>query len=216
MEKRGLFMISLAIGLSVLFSACTTIETQDTQVKSYTRLDKQASVAVIDVANRTKYGARTLSDAAAEILTSELLRSGNFIVVERQRLDEILKEMEIQVSDMADNDTAARVGKILNCTYLLTGTISNFGVSTEGVDMIVAKQKVQTVKTEVDIRMIKVETAQIVYSAYGQGITKKTITSGLGVGGSGGYDESLAGETLRIAMGNAVELLTKYLKANPR
>ncbi len=120
--------------------------------------------------------------------------------------------MELQVSDLTDNATAAQVGRILNCTYIITGTISNFGVKTEGVDLILAKQKIQSVKVEVDIQLIKVETAQIVYSAYGDASAQKTISSAVGVGGSGGYDESLAGECLRAALGKAVEDLILYLK----
>ncbi len=205
----------LGIAALALLGSCASVNTKVTAVDSYQRLGRQVAVAVLDVANRTKYGARNLSDSAAEILTSELLRSGDFVVIERQRLDEILKEMQIQLSDLSDSGTAVQVGKLLNCKYLLTGTISNFGVKTEGVDLVVSKKKKQTVKVEVDIRMINVESAQVVYSAYGRGEATKTVSSSLGIGGTGGYDETLAGECMRGALGNAVQALIGFLAANP-
>jgi curli biogenesis system outer membrane secretion channel CsgG len=171
----------------------------------YQRLSEQVRVAVIDFENKTKYGARRLSDAAAEILVSELSRSGNFIIVERDRLDEVLAELEFQLSDLSEGENSAEVGKILNVEYLITGVISNFGVKTEGRDMLIAKKKIQTATAEVDLKLIDVETAQIVYSAYGRGEAQKSIGSAFGVGGSGGYDETLAGDSLRAAIAEAVK-----------
>ena len=171
----------------------------------YQRLPEQIRVAVIDFENKTKYGARRLSDAAAEILVSELSRSGNFIIVERDRLDAVLSELEFQLSDLSEGENSAEVGKILNVEYLITGVISNFGVKTEGKDMLIAKKKIQTATAEVDLKLISVETAQIVYSAYGRGEAQKSIGSAFGVGGSGGYDETLAGDSLRAAIAEAVK-----------
>ena len=53
--------------------------------------------------------------------------------------------------------------------------------------------------------MIDVSTAQIVYSAYGKGVVTRSVGSAFGLGGSGGYDETMAGECLRAAIGEAVE-----------
>ncbi len=195
--------------LSVLVPACLVlaacVSTSVSTVEEYKRLPEQIRVAVIDFENKTKYGARRLSDAAAEILVSELSRSGNFIIVERNRLDQVLKELEFQLSDISEASTSAQVGRILKVDYLITGVISNFGVKTEGRDMLIAKQKIQTATAEVDLKLIDVETAQIVYSAYGRGEAQKSIGSAFGVGGTGGYDETLAGDSLRAAIAEAVK-----------
>jgi curli biogenesis system outer membrane secretion channel CsgG len=143
-------------------------------------------------------------------LTTELSRSGNFIVVERARMDKILEEMKLQLSGVTTGENAAELGKILNCEYLIVGSVSNFGVTTEGKDFIIAQQKIQKVKAEVDLRIIKVETGAIIYSAYGKGEIEKKISSNFGMGGTGGYDETLAGESLRIAIKQSVHDLIDY------
>lgn len=200
--KLAARLFLLVLG-TLLLAACITSTT--TRVVDYERLPRQIRVAVIDFENKTKYGARRLSDSAAEILVSELSRSGNFIIIERNRLDEVLAELEFQLSDLSEGENAAEVGKILNCEYLISGVISNFGVKTEGKDLLIAKQKIQTVKVEVDLKLIEVETAQIVFSAYGMGQAEKSIGSAFGMGGTGGYDETLAGESLRAAISEAVK-----------
>jgi curli biogenesis system outer membrane secretion channel CsgG len=209
MLKHGAAPLLLGLALLLLASCVTaTVSTVD----EYERLPRQIRVAVIDFENKTKYGARRLSDAAAEILISELSRSGNFIIVERNRLDAVLAELEFQLSDLSEGENSAEVGKILNVEYLITGVISNFGVKTEGRDMLIAKQKIQTATAEVDLKVIDVETAEIVFSAYGRGEAQKSIGSTFGVGGTGGYDETLAGDSLRAAIAEAVKRKIEFFR----
>jgi len=213
MNRKHLLLRLLSLLVLTALTLASCVSTTMSGVDEYERLPEQVRVAVIDFENKTKYGARRLSDAAAEILISELSRSGNFIIVERNRLDEVLKELEFQLSDLSEGENSAQVGRILNVEYLITGVISNFGVKTEGRDMLIAKKKIQTATAEVDLKLIDVETAQIVYSAYGRGEAEKSIGSAFGVGGTGGYDETLAGDSLRAAIAEAVKRGTDFFSA---
>jgi len=213
MNRKHLLLRLLSLLVLTALTLASCVSTTMSGVDEYERLPEQVRVAVIDFENKTKYGARRLSDAAAEILISELSRSGNFIIVERNRLDEVLKELEFQLSDLSEGENSAQVGRILNVEYLITGVISNFGVKTEGRDMLIAKKKIQTATAEVDLKLIDVETAQIVYSAYGRGEAEKSIGSAFGVGGTGGYDETLAGDSLRAAIAEAVKRGTEFFSA---
>lgn len=199
----------LMIVCTMFLFSCVTTSTV-VEEKKYARLPEKYNIGIIEFNNKTKYGARRLSDSALEILTTELSRSGNFIVVERARMDKILEEMKLQLSGVTTGENAAEIGKILNCKYLLVGSVSNFGVTTEGKDFIIVQQKIQKVKAEVDIRIIEVETGAIIYSAYGKGEIEKKISSNFGMGGTGGYDETLAGESLRIAIKQSVHDLIDY------
>jgi curli biogenesis system outer membrane secretion channel CsgG len=76
--------------------------------------------------------------------------------------------------------------------------------------MLIAQQKFQIADTEVDVRLIEVETAQILFSAYGKGHLEKKITAGAAGGGSGGYDETMAGDCLRLAINESVHDLNNY------
>ena len=211
MKKLLLF---LCVCLSVFLTAgCVSTAQAADASPEYPMLNPQQTVAVVEFVNKTKYGERRLSDSASEILTSELARSGSFILVERQKLDEVMEELNLQLSGMTATENAAEIGNLLNCKYLLIGTVSNFGVKTSGKDMIIAQSKVQAAECEVDIRIVDVETGAIIYSAYGKGTDERSVSSAFGVGQTGGYDETLAGNVMRKAIQDAVLKMIKFFQA---
>jgi PBP1b-binding outer membrane lipoprotein LpoB len=57
----------------------------------------------------------------ADWYSAELLKIG-YNVVERARVEKLLKEQELQISDMVDYDTAIRVGKILGVQAIVFGS----------------------------------------------------------------------------------------------
>src|SRR5580693_9452771 len=70
-------------------------------------------VGVLDFQNKTKYGENRIGGAASDILITELVKSGKFIVVERDKLDTIMGEQKLDMTGAIDPNTAAKVGKIL-------------------------------------------------------------------------------------------------------
>ncbi|MCK4815369.1 hypothetical protein KA005_06335, partial [bacterium] len=97
--EKNITIIFVLIGI-ILLSSCIT--SSSTMTAEYEKLNKQIRVAIVDFTNKTKYGARRLSDSAAQILVSELSRSGNFIIIEREKLYAVLKELEFQLSDLSE------------------------------------------------------------------------------------------------------------------
>jgi TolB-like protein len=60
---------------------------------------------------------------ATEKLTHEVVDLGRFLVIERSRLDELLKEQNFSLSGAVDSATAARIGKLLSVDAVVAGTI---------------------------------------------------------------------------------------------
>jgi len=56
--------------------------------------------------------------------------SAKFGVIEREKLDMILKEQGLATSGALDQQTAAQVGKLLGVRYILTGGIDKFAINT--------------------------------------------------------------------------------------
>src|SRR5204862_1141050 len=66
-------------------------------------------------------------DVAADMLTQDLLNHGAD-VVERQRLDALLREQNMAMSNMLDPSTVRKIGKILGVDAIFVGTVaSNVG-----------------------------------------------------------------------------------------
>jgi len=60
-------------------------------------------------------------------LTTELIQNSGLRLVERQRLQEILDELELSQSDLTDPTTAAQLGKVVGARYFVFGAFLDFG-----------------------------------------------------------------------------------------
>ena len=60
---------------------------------------------------------------ATEKLTHYLVAAGDLMVVERSRIDQILKEQSLSMTGAVDAGTAAKIGKILSVDAVIIGTI---------------------------------------------------------------------------------------------
>src|SRR5512147_319019 len=78
---------------------------------------------------------------ATEKITHELVNSGSLMVIERSRIEEILKEQDFSHSPMVDTGTAARIGKILAVDAVVTGTIVVTDTRTEFIVRAIQSEK---------------------------------------------------------------------------
>jgi len=64
---------------------------------------------------------------ALEDMTTKFVQSGQYIVVERTKLDTILQEQKLADSGLLDEQSASKVGKLVSADIILTGTFSKRG-----------------------------------------------------------------------------------------
>jgi curli biogenesis system outer membrane secretion channel CsgG len=210
----------IAVSLSILIAGCSP-STKVKQKEAMT-IDKNTALAglkrrigVVDFENKTKYGAARLGTSASDILITELVKSNRFIVVERDKLDKLMAEQKLGMSGAIDPNTAARMGKILGLNAIVTGAISQFGEQTEGSEYLITQSKNQVVKCTVDIRVVDVETGQVLYADSGSGLAKKHSGGVLGLGTRAGYDETLEGEAMRAAIVKFVNNIVDQVAKKP-
>lgn len=181
--------------------------------KTITHKGPKLRVGIVDFVNKTSYGAGRLGSSASDILTTELFKTGAFIVVERARLEQMVKEQALGQTGAVNPDTAAQVGKILGLNAMVTGSVSQFGVSTSGSDFGVFKQKVQTAKCTVDVRVVDASSGELLFADSGKGEFEKRASEVLGMGVRAGYDETLGQEALRSAITKFMDNLVNQLKS---
>ncbi|MBI4052076.1 MAG: hypothetical protein HY400_06185 [Elusimicrobia bacterium] len=214
----------LIILSSLLLSSCaprTTVQRrQAMSVEETEKVESQYTgpkrrIGVIDFENKTAYGQGRLGGAASDILLTELVKSGKFIVVERDKLGKLMEEQKLGMTGVIDSHTAAKVGKVLGLNAIVTGAVSQFGVKTEGSDYLISQSKRQVAEVTVDIRVVDVETGQILLADSGKGVSKKGWGSFLGMGTKGGYDETLEGDALRAAIVQFVDNIISQVNKKP-
>ena len=157
-------------------------------------------VAVIAFENKSGYGRARIGQTATDILITELVKSDQFIVVERDKLGVILGEQKLEQGSFMDTATAARTGRLLGVNAIVTGAVTNFGVNTEGTDVMGYKKKEQTAECTVDIRVVDAETGRILYADSGKGVKTYEATSFNGMGQKANYNETIEGDALRAAV----------------
>lgn len=72
------------------------------------------------------------AEAMQDVFVTELVKSGKFRVVEREQLAALMQEKNLTLSGDVDPSTAVRVGKLLGVNYLLTGAVTEYGITDKG------------------------------------------------------------------------------------
>jgi len=209
------------VGLSLTLLAGCTPSTKVSQKQTMSidtpkgMVSLKRRVGVVDFENKTKYGEARLGNSASDVLITELVKSGKFIVVERDKLKTLMAEQKLGLSGAIDASTAARMGRVLGLNAIVTGSISEFGSQTEGSEYLIAQSKRQVVKATVDIRVVDAETGQILYADSGSGLGVKKTGGVFGLGTRAGYDESLEQEALRAAIVKFVNNIVEQVEKKP-
>jgi hypothetical protein len=101
--------------------------------------------------------------ALREFAELQLMKVPGLVVVDRSRVDEVLKEQEFSYSGVVDPQTAVRLGKLLGATAVMSiriGTVKHDPFFTDAPEQREA---------EVLVRIVGVENGAVLYSAQGQG-----------------------------------------------
>lgn len=191
----------------------TTVNETERVESRYTGPKRRIGVVDFDV--RAAYAQNRLGDVATDILITELVKTGKFIVVERDRLNSVLEEQKLGQSGAIDPQTAAQVGKILGLNAILTGSVSQFGTKKEGKDFLISQSKSQIVEATVDVRVVDTETGRVLFADSGKGVVTKKTGKLFGLGSKSKYDETLEGEALRASIAQFMDNLVSQVNRKP-
>ena len=171
-------------------------------------------VAVVKFQDKSAYGRGRLGGAVQDILTTELAKSGRFILVARGGdLDVILDEQDLAKAGGVKAGTGAAAGEVLGLNAVVTGAVSQFGVKQKSATYLVGASKTQTAEATVDVRVIDAATGQVIFADSGNGVHETSSTQVLGIGGATGYDETIEGKALRAAIAKFIDNMVRRLEA---
>ncbi|MFH1725506.1 MAG: CsgG/HfaB family protein [Elusimicrobiota bacterium] len=222
MRMKAVFGLAAAAALAGACAPRTTVKRKqaisayETEKVESKYVGPKRRIGVVEFENKSAYGQARLGTAVSDILITELAKSGRFVVVERDKLNKVLDEQKLQASGAIDARTAVEVGKILGLNAIVTGAVSQFGVKTEGSEYGVVQSKRQTAEAVVDIRLVDVETGQVLYADSGKGEARSSKGTFLGLlGTKGGYDETIEGKALRASIAQFTENIVSQVNRKP-
>ncbi len=154
----------------------------------------------------------------AGMVANELASNGDFKVVERQKLESVLREQDLAVSGRVAKGTAAKLGRLTGAKYLVFGTVTSYQESTSGTGGGISiggfsiGGKKEKAYIAVDLRVVDTTTGEI---AYARSIEANSSAGGLrfglhvgGVGGNlGKFNKTPAGKAVRACVIEIVDYL---------
>ena len=191
-------------------------------------------VAVMDLEDKTGHGSWNIGSGMADMLTTALVKSGKYIVIERQQLEKIMQEQSLGMSGAVTAQSAAQVGKLLGVELMVTGSVNEFGQKESsmggglgghlgggmmggGLNHVGVNTK--TARAGLDIRLVNTTTGEIVAA---EGIAEDESKKGVDVGtdefsfsNDTHFDETLAGKATRKAVNKVVELINDNMAKVP-
>jgi curli biogenesis system outer membrane secretion channel CsgG len=180
----------------------------------------------------------TISNQLRDLFTTEIMEKGKnkIRVVERERLAEIREELNFQQSGEVDTATVQKIGKLLGVKYVMTGKVTRFaykegGFATGwGVGALVSKVtgdgmagavagsvnvKKASFTGRLDIRLIEVETGEILGAWKDEDKVSDTSVKVAGTGAEVQYDEELVNKVFEpIVQRITPKLLRATVAAN--
>jgi curli biogenesis system outer membrane secretion channel CsgG len=173
----------------------------------------RVAMAVGKFDNRSSYmrgiftdGIDRLGGQAKTILLTSLQESGRFNVLERDNLDEMRQEAAFLKKSQT----------LKGANYVLTGDVTEFGrkeVGDQQLFGILGRGKSQVAYAKVSLNIVDIATSEVVLSSQGAGEYSLSNHEVIGFGGTAGYDSTLNGKVLTLAIQEAVSRLAAQVDA---
>lgn len=189
-----------------------TLETESVRSRGIPYSGPMYTVAIGKFENSSPYMRGIFSDnidrlgsQARTILKTHLSQSGRFLLVDRDNLDEISREANL----------AGREQKLIGAEIVLSGEVTEFGRRETGDRQlfgIAGRGRRQTAYAKVSINVIDVATSRVITSYQGAGEYNLGTREIIGTGSSAGYDATLNGKVLNLAVLEAVNKVVDGLE----
>src|SRR3954469_838707 len=177
-------------------------------------------IGVVDFEDASHYGymggsRNALAEAARDAATEAMVKSGAFVVIEREQLAQVLKEQGLGMTGAISPQTAAKAGKLLGLQALVTGKITDFDADnkTSGFGGYYQKHT-KTFHARVSLRMVDATAGEIWVAESGEGASNQSSTMVMG-GGEMSEDQTLGKRALYMAVHNMINKVISKADAKP-
>lgn len=150
-------------------------------------------------------GVDRLGNQAKTTLISHLYQTNRFTVLDRDNMKMLAEEAQI-----AGTQQSLAGGK-----FVVTGDVTEFGrkeIGDQQLFGLLGKGKSQIAYAKVTLNIVDVSTSEVVYSVQGAGEYSLSEREVIGFGSTAGYDATLNGKVLDLAMREAVNNLVNGLE----
>lgn len=169
-------------------------------------------IAVKAFTVKTARGGGRIGQGMTEMLTDALFKSGRFIVLERQHLEDVMEEQDLGASGRISRDTAAPTGQIEGAELIVRGAVTQFEPRCGGASLLFVGAVNACVT--INLRIIDAHTGRIVNATTVEG---NSSSGGVGLIFAtspmpvifGGWQNTPMEQAIRHAIDTAVHHIAK-------
>lgn len=210
--------LSMALAGVVLISGCATESSRTIEAPRVTSYGTsyqgvRAPIAVGQFDNRSSYqrgifsdGVDRLGNQAKTTLVTHLQQTNRFNVLERTNMAQLATEAGY----------SGATQNIKGASYVITGDVTEFGRKVTGDHQlfgILGRGKSQIAYAKVALNVVDVGTSEVIFSTQGAGEYSLSNREVVGFGGTAGYDATLNGKVLDLAIREAVNNLVQGVES---
>ena len=216
MKYSGLWLI-VVITFALCSLGCTTTErsraldTPQTQAAFRPYHGPRTPIIVGNFDNRSPFmrglftdGVDRLGSQAKTILMSHLTQTNRFLVLDRDNMDQLSREAELR----------GETQDLMGASFVITGDVSEFGrreVTTRAFFGILGRGRQQMAYSRVNLNIVDIRTSAVIFSAQGAGEYALSDMEIFGFGTVAGFDSTLNGKVLDLAIREAVDRLAEAI-----
>lgn len=170
-------------------------------------------IAVGKFDNRSSYqrgifsdGVDRLGNQAKTTLVTHLQQTNRFNVLDRTNMEELRAEAGI----------TGQLQALKGASFVITGDVTEFGRKVVGDQQlfgILGRGMTQVAYAKVALNVVNVHTSEVSYSVQGAGEYELSNREVVGFGGTAGYDATLNGKVLDLAIREAVNNLVSGMES---
>jgi curli biogenesis system outer membrane secretion channel CsgG len=170
------------------------------------RAQNKPRVAVVNFGNSSSWTwwGDNLGAAAADEMTTQLVKTARFTVIERAQIAAVLAEQHLGASGAVTAATAPKIGKLIGAQFLVTGSITQFSIERTSAGYRGIGGSVSTAESRMDVRVINTDTGEVTVVAEGQGTKRMGGGYFKGAAAERTFDQGAAQEALRPAVESVI------------
>jgi curli biogenesis system outer membrane secretion channel CsgG len=207
-----LFVSVSAVGADNPGNIVDSTETSGSE-ESGSEIRLKRKIAIARFTNETRSGTTFLVDnsgdrigkQASDILSARLAETNNFLMFER--IDSDKTSQEQMLAGLQESGVSV--------DYLIVGSVSEFGRSTESDTGVFSRNRIQKAYAKVNVRLVDVGTGRIIYASEGAGEAMSEAKKVMGVGSSAGFDQSLTDRAISAAISQLTSNLVENMTSSP-
>jgi curli biogenesis system outer membrane secretion channel CsgG len=199
-----------AVGCALAVGGCATesshtVPVQQVQAAATPYAGTRVPVSIGKFDNHSSFmrgvfsdGVDRLGGQARSALIAHLQQSQRFAVQDRDNVAEAGQEAKLK----------GATPSLRGASYLITGDVSEFGRKETGDEQLfglLGRGKRQVAYAKITLNVVDTTTSEVVYSVSGAGEYELSNREVIGFGGTAGYDATLNGKVIDLAMRDAVD-----------